>query len=936
MSETPHWTAEQVDERLRGLQRDDPAGLAASRDEPLDRRAWSYVEAAAVLSSFDPEELRPLDDAAPRVDALRLLLGQSIPVFEEDGRAQWRLKAAARREALHRLGSRTAILAACGRNRGAADDPLERAFVDVLEGTSERFDSWSYDRLAQLLEVSDALYGIVDGIPDVEYVERLRERAAVLEPLRALVGTRFRGREKELAQLAEYVSGEQTRTVRLRRRSAGEGGAVKERLPLLVLGLGGIGKSTLLAKFILDHAGGEDPVAFAYLDFDRPTVSAAEPATILLEAARQLSVQCGESHRSGWGDFQSRWAVQLTSARRSRSRAIVEPTSRVVSQEPGGLHTAAMIEEFARHLDDSFEPTVPFLLVLDTFEEVQYRSRELVAALWRFLDELRDCLPVLRTVVAGRAPIEGHKTETLTLASLDRTAAVGFLAANGVTDEETAEALISRLGCSPLTLSLAAAVVRLDEGGMDAIRDVTRRQRLFLFSVDHQTAQVELYRRLLRHIHDPNVSKLAHPGLVLRRITPDLIRHVLAQPCALDVRSDEEARQLFEGLRAEITLVRAAEDGALEHRTDVRRAMLPMLRENEPEAVAAIHEHAVQYLSQSHTVIDRAEEIYHRLAAGQEPTEVDSRWIDGIDDRLRGAVGELPPRAQAYLAGRLGLEIDPATWKAASGEDVERRTEQRALDHLSVGRPRDALEVLRVVRERVPVSRLYLYEAQALQLVGDLEAALETVDQAFVDVPDRGSGPTTLDLLVLGANLEIARGHGNAAVGRIDDAYRTARWLDDKPRMLQIGARRLQLWRRDRREKKEHLGVQTEVHTDLCEISADALAAHSSAAHLLASELGGSFPDEIVRVARAVGLPQLRPDRVQRAIVLWNYQLRGGLEDDAAAVAMIAGTEAISAPAAMDVLLGLLSRHELTAGAARSIASEVRYALEKPRRKPDE
>jgi hypothetical protein len=78
-------------------------------------------------------------------------------------------------------------------------------------------------------------------------------------------------------------------------------------------------------------------------------------------------------------------------------------------------------------LDETTAEDLPFLLVLDTFEEVQYRSADVVRELGSFLSELQSAIPRLRTVIAGRAPIGDFETEELELGALDDAAAVGYL-----------------------------------------------------------------------------------------------------------------------------------------------------------------------------------------------------------------------------------------------------------------------------------------------------------------------------------------------------------------------------------------------------------------------------------------------------------------------------------------------------------------------------
>src|SRR5262249_40035495 len=151
----------------------------------------------------------------------------------------------------------------------------------------------------------------------------------------------------------------------------------------------------------------------------------------------------------------------------------------------------------------------------------------------------------------------------------------------GITDSKLAQALVDQLGGNPLTLKLASEVVKKETVGPGGIADLTTRRYYFL-SMQENLIQGQLYRRILAHIHNENVRKIAHPGLVLRRITPELIRDVLAVPCGVDLSEDTEAHRLYEELGREVSLVTIAHDGALEHRSDVRRVMLDMLWHDEP------------------------------------------------------------------------------------------------------------------------------------------------------------------------------------------------------------------------------------------------------------------------------------------------------------------------------------------------------------------
>src|SRR4029453_13236725 len=131
--------------------------------------------------------------------------------------------------------------------------------------------------------------------------------------------------------------------------------------------------------------------------------------------------------------------------------------------------------------------------------------------------------PDTRVVVAGRAPV-GHPEvdvadiPTIELGELDRGAALHFLTTRGVA-EPVASVLVERVGGNPLSLHLAAAAAHRPghaDGSGDWVDTLPGRRRRLLGSVDDMLIQGVLYDRLLHHITNGDVRRLAHPGLVLR------------------------------------------------------------------------------------------------------------------------------------------------------------------------------------------------------------------------------------------------------------------------------------------------------------------------------------------------------------------------------------------------------------------------------------
>ncbi|HEX8409759.1 MAG TPA: ATP-binding protein, partial [Thermoanaerobaculia bacterium] len=515
-------------------------------------RSYSRLyRVAAVVSSFRPDSLRKLD---PKADDFDALLSDSAPLESSEASERWTLLPSTRAAVIARMDRGELTVATAAANLVAEnDDPL----VEALRELNDPQSSIGRLGIPALVAISPVLSALRSGYPWApisEDVERRLEFLRLLQPFERLVGTHFAGRKAELQQLSDYVGvlppGSTyeaiTRMVSFPRKA-----------PLLLYGAGGVGKSTLVAKFILMHATLPDArrFPFAYLDFDRPALLASEPATILVEAVRQIGLQypvaysAAQRLREEWNE-----KLQESGRRRGPIRKTAGSADRTTRKR--------VLDEFVRFLGTLDVVRGPLLLVLDTFEEVQHRSDVYVGELMKFLDELGHAVPRLRTILSGRAEVPGiHVDSKLPLPDFDNAAAVGFLQQRGVTDSVVANAIVKQVGGNPLTLHLAAAVAAGEGATKDGISDLDTHKAFGLIRVKKRNIQGQLFQRILDHIHDQDVVKIAHPGLVLRRVTADLIQKVLAKPCGIDVPTKERAAELFEKLRKEVALVSPAGEG---------------------------------------------------------------------------------------------------------------------------------------------------------------------------------------------------------------------------------------------------------------------------------------------------------------------------------------------------------------------------------------
>ena len=634
--------------------------------KPVDEeRRRLYCQAASVLVSIkEPKQLQPVGGSSMPGEAEQALSDVLIPATGRGFEGTVMLHPDARRQAISELSTVEARAQALNANPSERTGSLQEQMERYLLQHEVPLDQQPPEQLDETLQIVTWLEGTLPNLPPLEAVRRRLAFRSFIRPFESLAGDDlFRGRKKELDQLRSYI-GVVPPDSRLSRLKLWAYDWVRPAaMPALsISGPGGVGKSALVARFMLEHSrvAPEARLLFAYLDFDRSVLSITEPETLLVEILNQLDLQ-----------FQTEGYFRPLLDSFTQEMAAEQTKKGTVT---GNHYTrvTAVITQLMKLIEGSLGPR-PFVIVLDTFEEVQYRGEKLAYPLWEMLDRMQQSFPFLRVVVSGRAPVtsltlSNKPPEGMVLGDLDNEAAVAYLKGLGVADPELAQMLVKQLGGVPLSLKLAAAVVKRD--GVERVGDISRKPTLFSSTSD-STIQGLLFQRILGHLHDPVLERVAHPGLVLRRLSPAVILNVLNEPCELGLSQLEEAQVLFDKLSRETALVASDTlDGTLVHRPELRRTMLKLLLEKEPDRAAQINRKAVEwYSSQPTTWRAKAEELYHRLQLRQTPTD---HWFEDPEVRssLQSSISELPAVSQRYLA-TLGYQIDPEVLSQASREDQE-------------------------------------------------------------------------------------------------------------------------------------------------------------------------------------------------------------------------------------------------------------------------
>ncbi len=677
----------------------EPASSAPQVDRVLVRAALTASVDPATLTGAKAERLRPhvVDPAAKR----------------------WVLRLEARQAALRSVGSLAGLRKLLPRKRD--DQDASRAVVErVLAGPPFDLAAEDEESLSWWIQVSRWFQGVAPDLPTPAEITRALERRRVRSRLSAIAGAGFRGRAAELATLREWFAGEPP-------------------VPLSVTGIGGVGKSALVARFASELPA---DTLLLWLDFDRADLAPDDAVSVLRALGEQAAVQLAgfEAPAISATDWQA--AAQ------------------------------ALGEKVAAHLTSSTPP----LLVLDSFEVAQYAERH--EELWPVLEVVATKIPTLRLVVTGRAPVKnlnllGRPARSLALEGLAPADARAWLQDKEISDDEILDKVVDLADGIPLILRLALRLME-SGGGAGDLPEKLAPEIVVGF----------LYGRILDRVQDPELKPVATAALVLRRLTVEMIEPVLG---GLVEFPTGEPATWFADLGREMALVEGTE--VLRLRPEVRAATLPLLERDRGDLVRAVDERAARWYADQERNPDgveiAAELVYHRLRLGDVPG-AEAAWRDGCGALLQYAAEELPPGPREWLQGRLGEGTTIAPVKVWEQEAAERIRSSRAR-----GLKRAASKILEERIERTDDSPLVFHEAFEERSAGFASAAIERLEAAGYP-----PGPLGRDRRVLRALLAADQGDRGAAERHLAAIGEKAHWSDrpsDGLEALSVQAARVRL-----------------------------------------------------------------------------------------------------------------------------------------------
>jgi len=430
-----------------------------------------------------------------------------------------------------------------------------------------------------LLQALEWLQNINVPKPDIEDIRARWRSLQLLPDQEVLLQNGFVGRVAELKEVRRFVYENNL-------------GNYSPFDSFIINGVGGAGKSSLIAMLCQEILQSKSAL-LAVLDFDKPGMNPSDSSWLEAEITRQIMNEFPQTYRN------------LNHLRKELRN--LEQSNFPLHQLISGLKNELKLKSLD-HL--------PLVLILDTYEEVNQRYLNPTIKEW--LEDIAGYLePIqLKIIFSGRFAKNPHhelglqsNVKLLPVDEFDKPVTRLFLKRQGLNQDLVNEIADSKIFPKrPLELKLLAQLFKSDDSvtviGLESELKDQNSSELFAGII---------YRRVLLRIKNPLIRKMAHPGLILRFLTAELIRQVVGPVLDLNI-SVEQSHRIIDDLASYAWLAHRTKDNEVWHRRDLRRSMLKLMIAKDPEAAARIHINAIIYYSDDtfgHS--DAIELLYHKM-----------------------------------------------------------------------------------------------------------------------------------------------------------------------------------------------------------------------------------------------------------------------------------------------------------------------------------
>ena len=513
----------------------------------------------------------------------------------------------------------------------------------------------------------------------------------------------------------------------------------RARAPLSIWGVGGVGKSALVARFL---ALLPNDTMLLWLDFDEAGLAPDDAASVIAALHEQV-------------------AAQLETDQVIAPRESPDPAEGSSATDAARTALVGMLEAQAGRRA---------MIVLDSFEAAQYSER--YQELWPELEALTGRIDGVQVIVSGRAPVptlylHGERTIEIALAGLDPEDARAWLGRHGIPPGEVQDDVVRTAVGSPLVLKLAE---RLAEAG-GKLDDLPKH-------LPEKMIAGVLYDRILDRVHNAEFKEVAKGAVVLRRLSAEMVAPIFdGLPLTLPATP---AAAWFPEFAREAALVEGQEE--LRLRPEVRAAALSLLERQEPGLVREIDRRALAWYD-GRDINDpavAAERVYHLLRLDDGPGAI-AAWRDGCGAYLQYAEETLHGASKEWLSRRLGTSTsvfggDVGVWEL---EAADRISQSRA-----AGLPGHAKGIFSERKERGVGGALAFHEAYESWASGRQDAALGHLVQHGIEPGDHQSRERAMLAALIYAEL----GNGTAALRILSAWSDRHHWVDRRDGLVERAA----------------------------------------------------------------------------------------------------------------------------------------------------
>lgn len=533
---------------------------------------------------------------------------------------------------------------------------------------------------------------------------------------------------------------------------------------LYLHGVGGAGKSTVLAHLEERLEAGAHAVAVVHLDLDRAEIDPADFVALDVELLRQLALVRPE-HAPRFRDLMGQLSAMKKGSRVEGRAAMRGGRSALLKQESlRDIYKSDRYSLLAGCLENLSAPTL--LVVVDTCEIASARGVDVVAELAEWLGSLTDVLqvPDVAVILAARDPPKGLEGDLLQavqaafqmaatvveLGNLSADDASGLLTRLGV-PAPLAESAAQVLPGNPLFLRLAAQIYANAPEELAAVRQAHAEGR-----VDAATARTYLVERVVKHLPEPLARPYVLAAMQLPRVDRRLVAEVVVPAVETDATGAAAAglvvpthKAIYEGLKRVRWLAQAAPSGrSFVWRPELRQLALRLV-DSDPAARATaerLRGLAIAYHERRTGPEHRAFALYHQLRAGDRPNlpkaqraQAARRLAPFLDDLPDDARALLLRDVQAPMLARQSLSNPEwQVWlEGAGGRDGQGARLVKA------GRPHEALALYRGRPSR-PFGEPPTFVIQALADSGDWLTDEIDVEQILFEIATMLDSPRRL------------------------------------------------------------------------------------------------------------------------------------------------------------------------------------------------